>query len=124
MILRPAPEKLRRFAVRGILRQEWRFAGRRSSRKVFFENRILLLDATTEREARNTAHRLFKATEYVAEWPAPDVARNALTYLGISKVVEFGPEMDPEEVWWEYVDERPRIEERPRSSARRSARSR
>jgi hypothetical protein len=124
--LTPVSAKMRRFAIKGVLRQLWRFGGLHRGRKVLFENRIVLVDAKNEREARKAARRLFKASEYVARRPAADIARNSLTYLGIADVLEFGPEMDPEEVWYEFIDKRPAVGKRGRTTtaAMRSGRRR
>lgn len=118
--------RMRRFAVKGVLRHFFQFRGARRGRQINFESRIILVDARSEREARDAARRSFEASEYVATWPSAQVARNSLTFLGIARVLEFGPEMERDEVWWELVDERPAVETpgrtakaRPRRPARR-----
>jgi hypothetical protein len=99
----------RRFAVRGVLRYFWRFRGRRRGTKVAFESRIVVIDARSERDARARAHRMFAGENRTATGFAADIVRESVTYVGISGLLEFGVEMEPEEVWWEFTDRRPRL---------------
>jgi hypothetical protein len=102
----------RTFAVKGAFRYVWLYAAPRRERKVWFEERIARVEARNEREARNAAHRLFEESSCVARRPAPDLVSTSVIYLGIEGVLEFGAELEPDELWWELVDERPSVEER------------
>jgi hypothetical protein len=113
----------RSFAVKGVFRYVWLYAKPHRKRRVWFESRVARVDGRTERGARAAAHRLFEADSFRAKWPAPDVASTAVEYLGIGRVLEIGVELEPNELWWEMVDEQPSIEDRA-NPARRSGRRR
>ena len=97
-----------RFGVRGVLRYTYEHApGPRPD--VFYELRILLVRARTEDEARRSARRVFLRYEGTDK-PEPGVSLK-IEYLGISKVCDLvGDPNEEGEVWWEFVDERPRVE--------------
>lgn len=113
------------FAVKGVFRITTRFRGTKGDRQVVFESRIVVIDAGSEGAARRTAHKMFARDQWTAIRPAPDVARQSQAFIGISRVVQLAGEMEPGEVWYEFSDESPRIEERARRKVtRRRARGR
>ncbi len=76
---------------------------------VFYELRIVVVRAKTEDEARRSARRIFLRYEGT-DRPERGVSLK-IEYLGISKVCELvGDPGEDGEVWWEFVDERPRVE--------------
>lgn len=102
---------LRGFAVKGVFRYEWCYVKPRK-RKVWFESRIIRLEARSERAAKAIAHGLFRDSSTSARWPAPRVASTTVEYLGVGGVLELGVELEPNELWWELVDTCPRVKER------------
>jgi hypothetical protein len=115
-----APPMKSPFAVKGVFRVATRFGGSRRGRQLVFEHRIVLVTARSEREARKAAHDRFASGEWNAAWPAPDVARQSNSYVGIARILQLGGEMDPGEVWCEFTDSCPAIDERaPRKVPRR-----
>ncbi len=96
------------FGVRGVLRYTYKHPPDRRA-DVFYELRILLVRARTEDEARRSARRVFLRYEGTDK-PEPSVSLK-IEYLGISKVCDLvGDPGEEGEVWWEFVDERPRVE--------------
>lgn len=113
--------KKRRYAVRGVFRYFWKYRERRPAAKVAFESRIVLIDADSESIAKAKAHRLFER-ENRERTTLSAVARESVTYVGISGILEFGVEMESGEVWWEFTDQRPRLVARAPVAARRPRR--
>ncbi len=86
------------FAVQGVTRIETRLGGGRTDTPTVFEVRVVHIPARTERAARRSAHQQFSRDAWVAVWPAPDVARQTQKYMGISRSLELGGELEKGEV--------------------------
>lgn len=107
-------KRSRRFAVQGVFRYVRVTPGPPRTRREWFEVRVVQVSATTESLARVAAHRLLRAEARAGEFTYPMRFREAVSYLGISRVLDLdGPEMGEHDLWWEFVDERPAIRERP-----------
>lgn len=104
----------RPFAVKGVFRYVWNYVKPRKIKKVWYETRILRVVARDERVAKANAHRVFKTESCVASWPAPGLSSTVVSYMGIGGLLDMESELEPEELWWELVDERPRVIERAR----------
>ena len=103
----------RPFAVKGVFQYVWSYVKPRK-RKVWYETRIVRVLARSERLAKSRAHRVFGGESFVARWPAPDVSSTAVRYVGIGGLLDIRAELEPNELWWELVDNCPRILERAR----------
>jgi len=100
-----------RYAVKGVFCIASRKARQRRIERIY-EERVLLVEARSEQAARKKAHTTFARDQWTAANPVPDVAQVRQTYEGIARLIELGTVTDPGEVWYEYVDGRPRLEER------------
>lgn len=98
----------RAYAVKGVFKYVWTYAKPRRMRKVWYESRVLRVEARSERLAKVGAHKAFKAESCASKWPAPDVASTEVTYIGISGLLDMTTELEQGELWWELLDERPR----------------
>lgn len=109
----------RSFAVKGVFRYvRLRGHGATRRRDVWFEERILRISARDERDAVRKGHRAFGVTAFAAEGSVhPQAESLAVTYLGIGRVLAFGEvgmREEEDELWWEFLDERPKVQERPK----------
>lgn len=117
------------FAVKGVFRIDTRFGGSRSGRQTVFESRIVLVRARSEREARASGRKRFAGDVWEATWPAADIAHQSQKYVGISRIISLGGELECGEVWYEFSDTAPAVERGkrgviPRRNQQRGARRR
>ncbi len=100
----------RYFAVKGVFRIVTKYRSRRRRPSVVYESRIVVVPAPSERSASLVVAKRLKADEWTAEAPAADIVRQTCSFIGLSKVLALGGEMDPGEVWYEFTDGRPSFE--------------
>lgn len=92
------------FLVRAVFCIETRFRpGRRRQR--LYERRIVRVDASSPDVAQRKAARLCRKDEWVARSPVSDIAVQTQRFLGIGSVLDAADIMEPETIWFEYLDE-------------------
>ena len=122
--MNPPAHKRETYAVKGIFRIDTQFGGGvRTGSQTVFEVRIIHLKARSEQEAKRLAHKRFSRDIWTATWPVEDVARQMQKYVGISRVLCLGGEMEDGEVWYEFSETCPSVERPPgiRAGQRRRA---
>jgi hypothetical protein len=98
-----------RFAVKAVFQYAWGKMGAASGVRRKFEVRISVLRAVSEKEAIEVAHRRFMREDRSTPLGRPGADRESVRYLGVSDVLKLGAEMDPGEIWYEFVPYRPKI---------------